>query len=307
MMNRKVISSFLSFKFLFILSQVLILALVLSGCAVFPALSSAVQAGSVPVVEAAPLDANVVFPPTYTPTPFLTATLAPSSTAFPEWTTMPSLTPWPTSTLTPTITRTPRPTVIPTEQQMRGDLHMHTTCSDGADELTRMVAVARWWGYGFIAVTDHHWCEDVIQFCINETRLLCFPGLEVPTSERLEVLAIGITHPVASSLTVPETVQRIHAEGGIAIAAHPWVPGFEYNEELLLHSGLDAMECPPDGSQAMPFDTSALPCMYDSDAHSAMALDPYTSNLCDMPIRSLEDLRYAIQHRLCHHENPPEQ
>ena len=306
MMNRKAFPSSKRSKAAFSLVPILVLALILSGCSAFPALTAAVQAGSVPVADSAPLNADVVFPPTYTATPFLTATLAPSATTIPANTTMPSLTPMPTITLTPTITRTPRPTVISTEQQMRGDLHMHTTCSDGEDELTRMVAVAQWWGYGFIAVTDHHWCEDVIQFCINETRLLCFPGLEVPTLERLEVLAIGITHPVREGLTVPETVQRIHAEGGIAIAAHPWTPGFEYNKSLLLHSGLDAMECPPDGSQPMPFDTSALPCVYDSDAHSSLALDPYTSNLCDMPIRSLEDLRFAITHRLCHHYVPPD-
>jgi DNA polymerase (family X) len=40
-------------------------------------------------------------------------------------------------------------------QDIRGDLHMHTTWSDGAQTLEEMVNQARKFGYDYIAITDH--------------------------------------------------------------------------------------------------------------------------------------------------------
>lgn len=40
-------------------------------------------------------------------------------------------------------------------EDIRGDLHMHTTYSDGRDPLRRMVMVAHGLGYEYIAITDH--------------------------------------------------------------------------------------------------------------------------------------------------------
>lgn len=39
--------------------------------------------------------------------------------------------------------------------QIRGDLHMHSTYSDGQDSLASMVAASRALGYEYIAITDH--------------------------------------------------------------------------------------------------------------------------------------------------------
>lgn len=40
-------------------------------------------------------------------------------------------------------------------EDMRGDLHMHTTWSDGRDSVSSMVLAARSLGYQYIAITDH--------------------------------------------------------------------------------------------------------------------------------------------------------
>jgi DNA polymerase (family 10) len=40
---------------------------------------------------------------------------------------------------------------------IRGDLHMHTTYSDGRDDLETMVAQCHALGYEYIAITDHSW------------------------------------------------------------------------------------------------------------------------------------------------------
>jgi len=42
-----------------------------------------------------------------------------------------------------------------TENDIRGDLHMHTTASDGAASIEEMVAAARERGLSYIAITDH--------------------------------------------------------------------------------------------------------------------------------------------------------
>jgi DNA polymerase (family 10) len=42
-----------------------------------------------------------------------------------------------------------------TRKQIRGDLHMHTTYSDGRDSLSVMVAMCATLGYEYIAITDH--------------------------------------------------------------------------------------------------------------------------------------------------------
>lgn len=42
-----------------------------------------------------------------------------------------------------------------TKEEIRGDLHMHTTYSDGAESVEEMVITARKKGYAYIAITDH--------------------------------------------------------------------------------------------------------------------------------------------------------
>jgi len=177
---------------------------------------------------------------------------------------------------------------------------MHTTCSDGFDTYDDMVKMALVWGYGFIAITDHHMCDDVRTACRNETRLHCFYGMEVGSVDKIEILGIGITRPIDYGLPPAEVVDLIHKQGGIAIAAHPWAEGQAFSEDQLLNSGLDAMECPTDGSKPFPLNLSTLPCVYDSDAHHTYTLDPIHSNICDMHIRTVDDLRTAILAGKCH-------
>lgn len=239
-------------------------------------------------------------PPTPTVTTTFTLTPLPTNTLLPTWT--PEVTPTVSFTVPPlqtgTITLTPTKTYIP--YQSRGDLHMHTTCSDGDNTLDEMVKMALVWKFNFIAITDHHMCKDVRIACRNEDKIHCFYGQEVGGENKIEILAIGITTEIDYGKPAKTIVDLIHQQGGIAIAAHPWIEGQNFTEDQLLNSGLDAMECPADGSKPMPFDTGSLPCVFDSDAHRTWALDPKHSNLCDMRIQTVEDLRTAILTGKCH-------
>ena len=53
---------------------------------------------------------------------------------------------------------------------IKGDLHMHTTWSDGAESVEDMVLYARSLGYQYIAITDHSKYLRIANG-LNETRL----------------------------------------------------------------------------------------------------------------------------------------
>jgi predicted metal-dependent phosphoesterase TrpH len=186
-----------------------------------------------------------------------------------------------------------------------GDLHLHTTCSDGRNEFDVMLKQAIKMRYDFIAITDHHFddtpvCRENIRKCKAETRLLCIPGMEV--TGRVHVLAIGITHSINERLPVKQQVEEIHDQGGIAIAAHPFAQGTRFSEEELIQSGFDAVECgginPQDWQTLIAIQKKVhLPCVYNSDAHNVFQM--LTFNRCEGKISSLQDLKQAIKENRC--------
>ncbi|MDP3724078.1 MAG: DNA polymerase/3'-5' exonuclease PolX [bacterium] len=69
---------------------------------------------------------------------------------------------------------------------IKGDLHMHTTWSDGRESLTAMVKACEQLGYGYIAMTDHaypsldlHARHEEIEKARKETKMHILEGLEV--------------------------------------------------------------------------------------------------------------------------------
>ena len=108
---------------------------------------------------------------------------------------------------------------------MRLDLHNHTRHSpdsrvDPADLVRRGKAI----GLDGIAITDHNSMAGLASAMEAATDLhdfLVIPAMEVSTAEG-HILAYGVTSPVPRDLPPPETVERIVAQGGIAVAAHPY-------------------------------------------------------------------------------------
>lgn len=104
---------------------------------------------------------------------------------------------------------------------LKGNLHAHTTFSDGHRQIGEVVARYRDLGYDFLAITDH---DDRIQddywFRIppSDDRLLILPGVELdyrPLSQHVgkvtgdqETLYI-LNHPARYALTVEQTLRRI--------------------------------------------------------------------------------------------------
>jgi hypothetical protein len=113
----------------------------------------------------------------------------------------------------------------------RGDLHLHTVHSDGKRSPARLAADARTAGLDFIVSTEHNTrsAHDIWGRHADDD-LLVVAGEEVTTRSGHWVAA-GL--PAGSWIDwryragdgeLPRFVDRVHELGGIAIAAHPFVP-----------------------------------------------------------------------------------
>jgi predicted metal-dependent phosphoesterase TrpH len=84
------------------------------------------------------------------------------------------------------------------------------------------VAVARRVGLAGLAITDHNAVGGIreAQEAAGDG-FLVLPGTEVSTASG-HVLAYGVQEVVPRDLSVADTVERIAALGGVAVAAHPF-------------------------------------------------------------------------------------
>jgi DNA polymerase (family 10) len=71
---------------------------------------------------------------------------------------------------------------------LRGDLHMHTTASDGTNTLAEMAAAAQEKGYQYIAITDHSQSLKITNG-LSEKRLL----QHIKAIDRLNAKLMGLT------------------------------------------------------------------------------------------------------------------
>lgn len=210
--------------------------------------------------------------------------------------------------VSPTVPKSPipveKPLLVPGKSI--GNLHMHTTCSDGKNSYEEMVQKALSLKFSFIAITDHTYggsalCLDVIKKCQDEKRLLCIPSMEV--TGRVHLLAIGIHNSIDKRLPVSQQVEAIHRQGGLAIAAHPFRDKSIYTESEMFETGLDAIECKgiPANKKGAFFDkirNHAIPCVSNSDAHNINALAT-SWIMCDGEIRGFDDLKTAMKEKRC--------
>jgi predicted metal-dependent phosphoesterase TrpH len=103
------------------------------------------------------------------------------------------------------------------------ELHVHTMYSDGAPEPAAVVARAIELGLSVIAITDHDTIEGAIVAArVDPARCEVVVGEEVTTLEG-HVLGLFLSTAVPPGLDVKATIDAIHAQGGLAIPAHPYL------------------------------------------------------------------------------------
>lgn len=182
-----------------------------------------------------------------------------------------------------------------------GNLHCHTTYSDGRNSYQEMIDEAKNLGFSFIAITDHDTIgQDTMAFCPEEKEILCIIGEEVSTTEG-HMLAIGIKEVVPQGLTPEETIKRIHEQNGLAIPAHPAASN-GISISRIKELSVDAVECSIRHKKAgAPYDCELLPDFpytYNSDAHKKEELS-MAANKCLMKGLRFEDLAEAVKDKRC--------
>jgi predicted metal-dependent phosphoesterase TrpH len=127
------------------------------------------------------------------------------------------------------------------------DPHIHTTFSDGRHTPQQVVETAsRLPGLDVIAITDHDCMEGALeaQRYVDATgaQLQVILGEEVSSRDG-HIVGLFLQERVPPAMRAEDTVSAIHAQGGLAIAVHPFrLPGREGVAELAAALPFDAVE-----------------------------------------------------------------
>jgi len=113
-----------------------------------------------------------------------------------------------------------------------GNVHLHTTCSDGTATHEEIVRIAQSAGLDFVIPTDHNVLVKGKEGWYGHTLLLV--GEEVHDTQRVpeanHYLAFNITEDVASYAKNPQAlIDAVNAQGGFGFIAHP----FEHSAPLV--------------------------------------------------------------------------
>lgn len=205
-------------------------------------------------------------------------------------------------------------TMAPVSHRL-ADLHMHSTFSDGKLTIPELVDLYGSRGFGAIAITDHL-CETSTVLgkaagYLNQTLtkatfplyreilrseaeraereygMLLIPGIELTKNTLLNhrsahVLALGVTEWIDANHSIEEICAAVHAQNGLAIAAHP-VPTrrlekqtyFLWDRREQFASHFDAWEV---ASGRVLFEevlASGLPMVANSDLHRPSQIESW--------------------------------
>jgi len=90
--------------------------------------------------------------------------------------------------------------------------------------VAQAVAAAKAKGLSGIAIADHNSIASHAEIAKFKTEdFLIIPGIEV-SSKYGHILGLGVNESIPRDLSAAETVDKIKAQGGIAVAPHPFSP-----------------------------------------------------------------------------------
>jgi predicted metal-dependent phosphoesterase TrpH len=109
----------------------------------------------------------------------------------------------------------------------RADLHVHSDFSDGAQSPATIVRAAAG-RLDVLALTDHDDIRGALrarEFAVRHPEL----GVDVVVGEEVSslnghVIGLWLQERVPPGLSAAKTIELIHAQGGLAVAAHPFHP-----------------------------------------------------------------------------------
>ena len=146
------------------------------------------------------------------------------------------------------------------EGWLRGDLHQHTTWSDGDDPTATVIAIAEFFespmflaahpeyegnGLDFMAITDHRTADILEDPDFVSDRLILIPGEEFGSTGHANTLGISafVDHdPDGDGVTLDDIqggVDATHDQGAVFSVNHPFYPNIPFPWDIRNH---DAME-----------------------------------------------------------------
>ena len=110
----------------------------------------------------------------------------------------------------------------------KADMHLHTLYSDGTASVQQLLDhVERATDLDLVAITDHERIDGALRARDIHAEGGYSFGLVVGeeiTTRRGHVIALFLSERIPALRPLPETLERIHDQGGIAIAPHPLAP-----------------------------------------------------------------------------------
>ena len=195
------------------------------------------------------------------------------------------------------------------------DLHMHTTYSDGVATVEEVLArIQDHTPLDVIAITDH----DTIEGALRARDLAAkhnYPfdvivGEEVSTREG-HLLTLFLNKRIPPGLSIERSIELAHAQGGLAIVAHPFHRLFRFSVQREVMERLWRQpEVHPDGVETLNASFAGIGCFGlatritreryhwaetgNSDAHTPTAIG---SARTSYPGSGVADLRQALAQR----------
>ncbi len=197
----------------------------------------------------------------------------------------------------------------------RADLHVHSLVSDGGQTPEAIVRAAAG-RLDVVAITDHDEISGAVrarEFARHHPEL----GVDVVVGEEIStlnghLLGLYLTERVPPGLSVQDTIRLVHAQGGLAVAAHPFHPlrgtarGHRSIARLIPDLPLDAIEVVNNaGVFSRLYDAWAalrnvewmLPVTAGSDAHDVWYLGSAATGFAGRDARALRRALEAGQTR----------
>ncbi len=127
----------------------------------------------------------------------------------------------------------------------KADVHIHTCLSDGKPTVEEVVDYAALkTDLSVIAISDH----DEIKGGYEARKIIKKKGydLEVIIAEEVtaregHILGLFLKEKIKSGMSARQTIEEIHAQGGVAIAAHPFFATHRGNPKYVSTDGIGAI------------------------------------------------------------------
>jgi len=112
----------------------------------------------------------------------------------------------------------------------RGNIHLHTTFSDGTLTPEEICAVYRAAGYDFLAIADHWYLTGV---SLHWPDFVTLPAVEYHVSN-YHIVGLGCRSLLPSSASAQDIIDALNQRGCVPILAHPYWSGITSSQLLEL-------------------------------------------------------------------------